>query len=179
MNRTSAFNNIENIFKDIECDIARLKQALNVSSEEAADYDAETIVDDDEETIIDDDEETIVYYDAETIADDDSETVIVRNEELPIENVPVNQKLYSCSQCPFKTKYKQSHKDHMLRHDDSRPLKCDHAGCHKSFKTKGDLKQHRYKHDGKKIQCDFVGCDKKFTYPSELCTHRKKHQTNQ
>jgi len=149
-----------------------LKEMLNGyeidhDSVTAIDYDAETVIDD-EETVID---------------DEDSETVIV-HEPVPIEKpmesyVLAYQKLHSCSQCQFKTKHKESHKNHMLRHGESRPFKCDYTECDKSFKTKGDLKQHKYKHAGKKIECDFVGCDKKFTYPSELYTHKKKHHTNQ
>ncbi len=181
---SSCVDAIQKNISDAESNIIRLNEMLNgykivdKDAETVIDYDAETVVDD-EETVVDDDEETILEDNPDT--GDDSETVIVRNEaQQPMESYVVAYlKLHSCSQCPFKTKHKESHKNHMLRHGEARPFKCDHTECDKSFKTKGDLKQHQYKHAGKKLECDFVGCDKKFTYPSELYTHKKKHHTNQ
>ena len=172
---SSCFDAAQKNIRDADSIIIRLREMF--IGYEIVYEDTETVVDD-EETVIDDDEETILD-DPDT--GDDSETVIVRNEaQQPMESyVLAYQKLHFCSKCQFKTKHKKSLKQHILRHGDSRPFKCDHSNCDKSFKTKGDLKQHQYKHSGKKLECDFVGCIKKFTYPSELCTHKKKKHSNQ
>lgn len=180
-NILSCVEDVRKNLRDAEYNINRLSERLNCCKGCCQIEYAETVVEDDAETVVEDDAETVIDYDAETMVDDDAETLVDHepvtvsdNTFQPIENyVVVFQKLYSCNLCQFKTKYKKSHKDHMLRHSDSRPFKCDHVDCDKSYKTKQDLKQHKYKHIGKKLDCD--KCDKKFTYPSELCSHKKKH----
>ena len=138
----------ETVIDDEETVIDDAETVIDDDEETVID-DEETVIDDDEETVIDD-EETVIDDDAETVIDDDddSETVIIHEPVLKqIETYQfVCKKLHICNICPFRTIYKHSYKDHMLRHENLRQFKCDHTNCNKSFNISEDLKKHRKKH---------------------------------
>ena len=97
-----------------------------------------------------------------------------------------NIKLKYCTECEYRSKWKNNLKRHILyKHtldDEITWYPCDQLGCNRKFKTNGELKQHKlYKHniDITWHQCNQSECYYKAKNKNDLKRHNTlNHDTN-
>lgn len=109
------------------------------------------------------------------------ETITKQEDKIPETKNIVKKKLKvlpkSCKVCQkrFYTEFKL--KEHMRKHSNETPFKCNFENCLKSFKSKMGLIEHETKHTGVfKFSCNT--CNKGFSCKSYLVVHQRVHSND-
>ena len=83
-------------------------------------------------------------------------------------------KSFGCDKCDKRFKLERDLLIHNEVHINNRPFVCPRSNCNKTFKRKGDLKQHKRKqHSDKRFKCD--ECDQSFRTEYSLRSHKTIH----
>lgn len=85
--------------------------------------------------------------------------------------------LCTSNHCHMSFKTQGQLQDHLYRHYDLKPFKCE--VCAKAFNRKSRVKRHMMIHlNEKPFKCDYVNCQKAFRQKGTLKTHYHTHVTN-
>jgi len=85
--------------------------------------------------------------------------------------------IFVCNICRREFNHKRNLVDHFRgHHQGTKPHKCPHEGCTKSFLRPAHLQIHFRIHTGEKpFHCEYPGCDKKWNQKSALKQHMRSH----
>ncbi|GAB0092430.1 zinc finger protein 2 [Sergentomyia squamirostris] len=103
-----------------------------------------------------------------------SEEEKTHEEEILLKKSKMKGKSKMCTVCQktFQNNFKLD--EHMLRHKDPKPYKCQYEGCKKGFQSKIGWAQHEASHKGLfLLTCDI--CGKGFQCQSYLTVHQRVH----
>ena len=97
-----------------------------------------------------------------------------------VSHYPDQPKLFSCSQCDYKSNYKANLKKHVRHIHEQRgdkTIKC--PDCEKLFHTEDNMKRHQKLHSEERPhKCEKEGCEKAFKTLNGLKFHLVSHQTD-
>ncbi|XP_049895785.1 zinc finger and SCAN domain-containing protein 12-like isoform X2 [Epinephelus moara] len=97
----------------------------------------------------------------------------LKNDQVPVNDLIVGEKRFSCSECGKRFGYSGDLKKHMRSHTGEKPFSC--FECGKRFGRNGVLKIHMRCHTGEKpFSCSI--CGRSFTQNGNLRTHMKIHE---
>ena len=83
---------------------------------------------------------------------------------------------YQCTVCSQSFKRPGHLKQHMSRHSDVKPFRCEHAGCTKAYKTKAALSDHVKRVHEMKRDYRCMVCGDAFYASYQLTSHYAKHK---
>ncbi|XP_078019972.1 uncharacterized protein LOC117245839 isoform X2 [Epinephelus lanceolatus] len=96
----------------------------------------------------------------------------LKNDHVPVNNLIVGGKLFSCSECGKRFQQKGHLTAHMRSHTGEKPFGC--SECGKRFGRSGSLRDHMRSHTGEKpFSCSV--CGKRFSRREHLKIHMRSH----
>ncbi|XP_078020010.1 uncharacterized protein LOC117245913 [Epinephelus lanceolatus] len=96
----------------------------------------------------------------------------LKNDQVPVSNLIVGEKPFSCSECGKRFGLRGNLKRHMRSHTGEKPFSC--SECGKRFGQNVNLKKHIRSHTGEKpFSCS--ECGKRFGHSETLKTHMRSH----
>ncbi|XP_049923387.1 zinc finger protein 436-like isoform X2 [Epinephelus moara] len=96
----------------------------------------------------------------------------LKNDQVPVSDVIVSKKPFSCSECGKVFGHSGDLRKHMRSHTGEKPFSC--SECGKVFGQSGHLKRHRKSHTGEKpYSCS--ECGKRFCHSDDRRKHMRSH----